>query len=237
VERLLEAAGEPVVGGHQHPHLVLIPGEDHQQVGAVGPDLGQQRADDLLRKKVAAATLDQRRRLVDEEAAAEGVGDRLLHRRRGVPDVLPLQLERVQLDEAVALQHAVRPQVPRVELRDRRLAGPRVSRDPQVQRHLQHLGVAAGLDRLGERPHVGEGLLHLRHPHHRRQLGFHLLLQGRVPKLRLVQHAEVLRAQHLLARQQLCRRSRHLRGAAALRRLVLVAHGEPLQLRLDCLLS
>ena len=88
-----------------------VAGEDHAEGVAVVLGLGEKGAQRLVRERVAAVAVltaaGEGVCLIEEEAAAEGRLDHLLHLRTGPADVRPLELESVALDEDVALEEAV----------------------------------------------------------------------------------------------------------------------------------
>jgi hypothetical protein len=78
VEALCKAATQSWIGIHKHLHLVLIAGQNHEQVGAVVLDFSEEHTNSLAGECVAT-TVNQRVSLIDEEAAAHGISDGLLH--------------------------------------------------------------------------------------------------------------------------------------------------------------
>mmetsp|Transcript_9820 Transcript_9820/g.29020 ORF Transcript_9820/g.29020 Transcript_9820/m.29020 type:complete len:284 (+) Transcript_9820:619-1470(+) len=162
-----EAAQQTRVGPQQPLHRLRVAGKDAAKRGAVVFELRQQRAKRLVGKRVASVAVTRAGecvRLVQEEAAAHRRGDHLLNLRARPPDVRPLELEGVPLDEDVLLQQPVRAQPSREQPRCGRLAGAWIAGEHDVEAALEQARVAAACHVLHLGLQLREECLERRHP-------------------------------------------------------------------------
>ncbi len=174
-----EPRGEARVRGQEALHLLLVSGQDDDQVVPVVLGALEQRLDGLVAEPVTlpVALVDQAVRLVDEQHAAERRVDELVRLDRGRAEVLADQVGPVRLHHGGRLQQPERVEDLGNDPGDRGLPGARRAEEDEVLHGL--LGAEPGqrapagrLDRRGNRPDL---VLDRRQPDHGIELGHRLV--------------------------------------------------------------
>ena len=174
-----EPGGQAGVGGQEALHLLLVPGQDDDQVLAVVLGPLEQRLDRLHAEPVGlpVALVDQAVRLVDEQHPAERGVDQLVGLDRGRAQVLADQVGPVRLDDLGHLEQAERVEDLGQHPGHGGLPGARRAEEDEVPHRLVggdagHGPPPGGLDGGGDRAHL---LLDRGQPDHRVQLGHGVL--------------------------------------------------------------